>query len=111
MFQQLLDEWAEAIVANDPQRIGAFATPGWQLVDTGGIIPLSKFLHVVRSGELTHDTMSFKCYPYSPMVTLRWSLRTARTRSTGRANRFPPMNGPRAYLYDGSITGYGLARH
>ncbi len=60
LFQRLLDDWAEAIVANDPERIGAFATPQWHIVDTGGIGTLSKFLDVVRSGDLTHDTMTFK---------------------------------------------------
>jgi ketosteroid isomerase-like protein len=58
-FQQLLDDWAEAIVANDAERIGAFAAPEWQLVDTGGIISRQKFLDVVGSGDLTHETMSF----------------------------------------------------
>src|SRR5690625_5467543 len=60
VFQHLLDDWAEAIVANDAERIGAFVSPEWQLVDTGGIIPLKKFLDVVGSGDLTHETMRFE---------------------------------------------------
>jgi hypothetical protein len=31
-FQALLEGWAEAIVANDADRIGSFTEPDWELV-------------------------------------------------------------------------------
>lgn len=60
VFQSLLDEWAEAIVSNDPERISTFTEPDWQLIDTGGIVTLQAFLDVVRKGHLTHQAMSFE---------------------------------------------------
>lgn len=60
-FQTVLDAWASAIVANDVGRIREFTEPGWQLIDpSAGSIPLARFLDVVRSGELTHSTMSLE---------------------------------------------------
>ena len=35
-IQSLLDGWAAAIVANDAERIGAFAEDGWTLVGRSG---------------------------------------------------------------------------
>jgi hypothetical protein len=59
-FQALLDGWAEAIVANDAQRIGAFTEPDWELVTPeSGPVPRDRFLDVVRSGRLTHSAMAF----------------------------------------------------
>ncbi|HSK92283.1 MAG TPA: nuclear transport factor 2 family protein [Euzebyales bacterium] len=59
LFAQLLDAWAAAIVANDPEAIGRFAEPEWIMVGAGGIFPRQRFLESVRSGRVTHDTMSF----------------------------------------------------
>ena len=60
-FQTLLDQWAEAIVANDAERIGSFAEPDWVIVGPeGGPGEREPFLAVVESGELTHSEMSFE---------------------------------------------------
>ena len=60
-FQALLDRWAEAIVANDAERIAAFTEPDWQLITPeGGPVSLDQFLAAVRSGDLTHSTMTFE---------------------------------------------------
>ncbi|WP_324650163.1 nuclear transport factor 2 family protein [Georgenia sp. H159] len=59
-MQSLLDAWAEAIVANDAERIDAFAEEGWTLIGTGGPTPRERFLDVVRSGRLTHESMTFE---------------------------------------------------
>ncbi len=56
-FQKILDDWAQAIVENDPAKIRRFTESEWQLVDTNGIIPLERFLEVVESGDLEHDEM------------------------------------------------------
>lgn len=58
-FAQLLNAWAAAIVANDPEAIGRFAEPEWILVGEGGIFPREQFLESVASGRVTHDSMSF----------------------------------------------------
>ena len=60
-FQNLLDDWAAAIVANDADRIDAFVEPQWELVTPeGGPLPRERFLDVVRRGDLTHAAMSFE---------------------------------------------------
>jgi ketosteroid isomerase-like protein len=59
-FQALLEDWAAAIVANDAERIAAFAEPDWELVTPeSGPVPLDRFLAVVRDGSLTHSEMTF----------------------------------------------------
>jgi ketosteroid isomerase-like protein len=58
-FAQLLNAWAAAIVANDPEAIGRFADPEWIVVGEGGIFPREQFLEAVASGQLTHNSMSF----------------------------------------------------
>ncbi|MPY95956.1 MAG: DUF4440 domain-containing protein [Acidimicrobiia bacterium] len=59
-MQDLLDRWAEAIIANDADGIAAFAEPDWELVTPeSGPVPLAGFLDAVRSGHLTHSSMSF----------------------------------------------------
>ncbi|WP_109505524.1 nuclear transport factor 2 family protein [Nocardioides speluncae] len=60
-FQSLLDQWAEAIVANDATRIGSFAEPDWALVGPeGGPGERAQFLALVESGDLTHSEMAFE---------------------------------------------------
>jgi len=59
-MQALLDGWAAAIVANDADRIDAYAEEDWTLVGTGGAMPRRRFLDLVRSGRLTHEEMRFE---------------------------------------------------
>lgn len=60
-FQALLNDWAAAIVANDANRIGAFAEPDWVLIGPeGGPLHRDRFLSVVASGDLTHSQMTFE---------------------------------------------------
>lgn len=60
-FPALLEQWAAAIVANDPERIAAFVEPDWVLVTPeSGQVPVDRFLAVVSSGELTHTHMAFE---------------------------------------------------
>ncbi|MFE7798019.1 nuclear transport factor 2 family protein [Nocardia sp. NPDC057440] len=60
-FQTLLDTWAAAIVANDADAIGSFATDDWILTGPeGGPGDRKGFLSVVASGELTHSEMTFE---------------------------------------------------
>ena len=61
IFQTLLDQWAEAIVANDAVRIGSFAEPDWIMVTPeGGPGKREGFLAAVESGNLTHSEMAFE---------------------------------------------------
>ncbi|MFD6163759.1 nuclear transport factor 2 family protein [Oerskovia sp. NPDC060287] len=50
--------WGRAIVDNDADAIGRFTTDDWQIVGEDGITSRETFLDLVRSGELTHETMS-----------------------------------------------------
>lgn len=56
--QELLtlgSEWAEAMVANDADRIGSFMADDWVIVSDRGISTKEHFLGFVRSGQLTHS--------------------------------------------------------
>jgi uncharacterized glyoxalase superfamily protein PhnB len=66
-FAALLNEWAAAIVADDAEAIGRFATPDWVLIATNGITPGSTFLELVAAGDLTHDTMNLKVERVAPV--------------------------------------------
>jgi ketosteroid isomerase-like protein len=57
LFEGLLHAWCEAIVANDPDAIDAFADRDWVLVGEGGAFPRAQFLESIAAGRLTHDTM------------------------------------------------------
>ena len=55
---KLEKEFAQAIVANDPEAIGRFVTDDWIIINAdGGIIDSERFLGVIKSGALTHEMM------------------------------------------------------
>ena len=50
--------WDRAMVANDPEAIGAHMADDWTIVGPdGGVNDRAGFLDAVRSGDLTHDVM------------------------------------------------------
>lgn len=51
-------DWGRAIVDDDADAIGRFTTDDWQIVGEDGITSRETFLALVRSGDLTHETMS-----------------------------------------------------
>lgn len=53
---KLGSEWAEAMVANDAERIGSFMSDDWVIVSERGIATKEHFLGFVRSGALTHSS-------------------------------------------------------
>lgn len=56
--QELIDlgaKWAEAMVANDAERIGSFMSDDWVIVSERGISTKKEFLSFVESGALTHS--------------------------------------------------------
>lgn len=56
-FEKLFAAWDEALVANDPARIAAFATPDWTFLSPDGPFAGSGFLESVADGVVSHDTM------------------------------------------------------
>ena len=51
-------EFTDAIVRNNPEKIREFVTEDWIIINAnGGIIEMERFLEVIRSGALTHETM------------------------------------------------------
>jgi uncharacterized protein (TIGR02246 family) len=57
-FSALYEEWDRALVANDAEAIGAFATPDWVFVGEDGIMPGAQFLAAVAAGTVSHDSMT-----------------------------------------------------
>ncbi len=57
-FAALLTDWNEAVVANDPDAIGAFAEPDWVFVGENGIFKGQQFLQSVAAGRVSHDSMT-----------------------------------------------------
>ena len=55
---KLENEFAQAVVKNDPEAIGRFLADDWIIIEPdGGIIDRARFLEVIKSGALTHDLM------------------------------------------------------
>ncbi|MGD9561941.1 MAG: nuclear transport factor 2 family protein [Pyrinomonadaceae bacterium] len=57
--QELLklgSEWADAMVANDAERIGSYMAEEWVIVSERGLAGKEHFLEFVRSGQLTHSS-------------------------------------------------------
>jgi ketosteroid isomerase-like protein len=50
--------FADAIAKNDPEAIERFVTDDWIIISSdGGIIDKERFLGVIKSGALTHETI------------------------------------------------------
>ena len=58
VFSALIADWNQAVVANDPDAIAAFAEPDWVFVGENGIIPGEQFLEAVATGQVSHDFMT-----------------------------------------------------
>ena len=51
-------EFTRAVAANDAAAIGQFVADDWVIVDAdGGVIDRSRFLNVIESGALSHESM------------------------------------------------------
>jgi ketosteroid isomerase-like protein len=52
------EEFTKAVVANDAAAIGRFVADDWVIVDADGtVIDRARFIGVVESGALTHESM------------------------------------------------------
>ena len=55
---KLEKEFTEAVVRNDAEAIGRFLADDWVIIDAdGGIVDKARFLGVIKSGDLSHQTM------------------------------------------------------
>jgi ketosteroid isomerase-like protein len=70
-------EWDRTIVSNDADEIGSYMADEWTIIGPdGSIADKARFLELVRSGELTHDTMEshdmrVRVYGDTAVVTAR----------------------------------------
>ena len=53
-------KWAEAMVANDADRIATFMAEEWVIVHEKGISDRESLLGLIRSGDLTHSVFEKK---------------------------------------------------
>jgi len=52
------EEFGQAMIKNDADKIGTFLADDWIIIDPdGGIIDKVRFLSAIRSGALTHEAM------------------------------------------------------
>ena len=52
------EEFGQAMIKNDADKIGTFLADDWIIIDPdGGIIDKVRFLSVIQSGALTHEAM------------------------------------------------------
>lgn len=57
-LQKLDKEWSSAIAKNDADAIGRFMSDDWVIVGPeGNVIDRDRFLGVISSGDLTHESM------------------------------------------------------
>jgi len=56
---QLEDEFARAVASNDADALDKLLADDWIIVEPdGGIIDKARFLEVIRSGALSHESMA-----------------------------------------------------
>ena len=48
--------WEQAMISNNAEAIGRFMSDDWVIVSEYGVTTKEKFLAVVASGDLTHET-------------------------------------------------------
>lgn len=77
------EHFNQAMVSNDVSRISACTADDWVLVTPeAGVVSRSRILHVIESGELSHDTMTKdvgRVRVYDDVAVV-----TARGQNTGR---------------------------
>jgi ketosteroid isomerase-like protein len=105
-FQSLLNAWADAIVANDAERIGAFAEPDWILVGPeGGPGQRERFLALVASGDLTHSAMTFDVLDVRVYGEVAVVLSHSTNQGSWQGTPFAPTSGSPTSSYVGAAAG------
>ena len=79
----LVKEFSQAIVSNNAKAVARFLAEDWVVIDPdGGVIDKSRFLGVIESGALVHETMEsedFRVRVYGDTAVV-----TALTRTKGK---------------------------
>jgi ketosteroid isomerase-like protein len=79
---QVEEAFNRAMISNDVSKIAACIDDDWVLVTPEvGVVPRARILHVIASGELSHDTMTkevIRVKVYGDIAVV-----TARGRNTG----------------------------
>lgn len=77
---KLEEAFAEAIVKNDLEGVGRLVADDWIIIDPNGeIVERTRFLEVIKSGALTHDTMQsedFRVRVYGDIAVVTGVTRT-----------------------------------
>ncbi len=60
---RVAEQWAQAMVENDADRIGSFMADDWVIVSERGVTTKAEFLPFVRSGQLTHSRFELASEP------------------------------------------------
>lgn len=81
---QLARDWADAMITNDADRIGAFMADEWVMVSERGIATKEHFLSFVRSGALTHSSFSLAGPPPRVRIYGDTAVISSRVVSTAR---------------------------
>jgi ketosteroid isomerase-like protein len=77
------NEWSAAIVRNDADAIGQFTSDDWVIIGPEGtVIDRPRFLGVIQSGDLTHESMTSD--DWLVRVHGDTAIVTAQTRSNGK---------------------------
>ena len=85
---KLEQEFTDAVLENDAEAIGRITADDWVIIDAdGGVIDKESFLKVVKSGVLTHSSMSsneirVRIYNDTAVVT---ALATSKGKYMGKA--------------------------
>ena len=56
-FQNLENEWAQAILSNNAEAIERFMSDDWVIVSETGVSERKDFIRLIETGALTHETM------------------------------------------------------
>lgn len=81
-FQKIEDDFSEAVISDNVERIKQCITEDWVLVDAGGgMIPQERFFDVLRQGLLSHHTMRKEVLRVKVYADI--ALVTTRGRNTG----------------------------
>ena len=88
VFSALIADWNQAVVANDPEAIAAFAEPDWVFVGENGIFPGEQFLEAVATGQVSHDFMTSKVHDVRVHGDVAIVIARVRNRGEFEGNRF-----------------------
>ena len=88
IFSALIADWNQAVVANDPDAIAAFAEPDWVFVGENGIFPGEQFLKAVATGQVSHDFMTSEVHDVRVYGDVATVIARVRNRGEFEGNPF-----------------------